>query len=297
LVVIAIIAVLIALLLPAVQKVREAANRAKCANNLKQMGIAVHNFHDTYGFLPPARLRDIYVTWAVHILPYIEQANFYQQWDIGLEYYSQAPGITEIQVPLYYCPSRRGPMLSVNNMNGNFHTGSGRIVPGALSDYAGSSSDSTTNFSELSRGAITMPLPADVVRQNNRIVSWRGQIKLLSITDGLSNTFLIGEKHAQLGFWGWQAQDLTSTPRNGGGDGSVYDGNRMENSVRRAGPDSLLAFSPTSPGLNVFGSYHPGICQFVFCDGHVQAVPVSLNGDLLRRLVARDDGEVTPLDF
>src|SRR5262245_7915165 len=83
LVVIAIIGVLIALLLPAVQKVREAANRTTCANNLHQLGLAVHNFHDTHKALPPMDMGDNFVSWAVVIMPYIEQDNVYRKWNIA----------------------------------------------------------------------------------------------------------------------------------------------------------------------------------------------------------------------
>src|SRR5437763_5341010 len=84
LVVIAIIAVLIGLLLPAVQKVREAASRAKCQNNLKQMGLGLHSYHDTYGGFPPARITTPSTSWPPFVLPYIEQSALYQRYRFDL---------------------------------------------------------------------------------------------------------------------------------------------------------------------------------------------------------------------
>src|SRR5262245_21200483 len=164
LVVIAIIAVLIGLLLPAVQKVREAANRATCGNHLKQIGLACLNYNDTFRTLPPSRDlhsypgelselldpaetepdgdEDVGASWAVYILPFVEQDNLYKLWDnnfypngnsgkgngYGIPYANQKKEAVQGKVPIYFCPSRRGPNDPPGLSNDS--------PPGALGDYA-----------------------------------------------------------------------------------------------------------------------------------------------------------------
>jgi prepilin-type N-terminal cleavage/methylation domain-containing protein len=123
LVVIAIISILVGLLMPAVQSARESANRIKCANNLKQIGLAMHLYHDQFQHLPPSRqsLREG-PSWAWFILPQLEQENLYTQWPAGWAYPGLAPGapvtsevltissqVLGTAVPIYFCPSFRSP--------------------------------------------------------------------------------------------------------------------------------------------------------------------------------------------
>jgi prepilin-type N-terminal cleavage/methylation domain-containing protein/prepilin-type processing-associated H-X9-DG protein len=321
LVVIAIIAILIGLLLPAVQKIREAAARISCANNLKQLGLAIHTYHDANGSFPPSRLnKDGCVTWTVLILPYIEQDNLYKQWTqttalspngINDSYYLKTPALQQAQVKLYYCPSRRAPgQLSVNNATGDVPESTnppgGRVpYPGALGDYACSFGDNPTKNIEPSddttngTGAIVR---ASGTQTSNKLTmtTWTSITRISSITDGLSNTLLIGEKHVPVSRQGVSRLFPGAANEKYIGDASIWNGDALENVGRSAGQYNPLALGPNDndgdfgPNIENFGSWHAGVCQFVFCDGSVHALAVSLDSRILGLLANRADGLPIP---
>jgi prepilin-type N-terminal cleavage/methylation domain-containing protein len=140
LVVLAIIALLIGLLLPAVQRARETANRLSCANNLKQIGLAMHHYHFNHDSLPPLVSGRQGAPWAVMILPYLEEEPLYRQWNLGRTYYQQSDVARLTPVPVYFCPSRRtrssAPTASVFGDSPSDGPDGAPNVPGALGDYA-----------------------------------------------------------------------------------------------------------------------------------------------------------------
>ncbi|HEV3204023.1 MAG TPA: DUF1559 domain-containing protein [Gemmataceae bacterium] len=301
LVVISIIGILIALLLPAVQKVREAANRMSCSNNLKQIGLAIHNYHGNYTAIPPARTNsDGGPTWAFLILPFLEQENLYRKWDLHRSYYDpRLPDFRKTQVKEFYCPTRRAPpMLSVETPDGDVnyenHWPNDTPVPGALGDYACSVGDNFDTYNTQSaNGAFALAnyryaaSPPSASSPPWYMSSWTSNTTFQSITDGLSNTIFIGEKHVPLDAFG--KRDL-------GGDSSIYNDDHPGVNQRMAGPGRTLARSPTEPFNIQFGSYHTGFCQFLMGDGSVRSIDVSVSGTILSRLSVRNDGQPVP-DF
>jgi prepilin-type N-terminal cleavage/methylation domain-containing protein len=288
LVVIAIIGILIGLLLPAVQKVREAASRIRCANNLKQIGLAVHNYHETFERIPPASLGgDGEVSWAVLLLPFIEQDNLFQQWNLKLRYtyYRTPASVVGAQVGIYYCPSRRSPpKYSVSGDTQPPWGGS----PGALGDYAGNGGNSTATWDDPRYNNGVFLYADTAFGPNNTVVSWTAMISFRDVTDGLSSTLLVGEKHVLLGQWGQESA----------GDNSIYNGDDIHTIVRVAGrqmpgpidrPFAASPFDSYRPDER-FGSYHPGGCQFVLCDGGVHFISNTVDIETLSRLAVRNDG-------
>jgi prepilin-type N-terminal cleavage/methylation domain-containing protein len=289
LVVIAIIAVLIGLLLPAVQKVREAAARTQCTNNLKQIGLAFHNHHDTLSVLPngglgywrsvngaitpkangsgPAFATDGSVpyqedptnqwgAWPYQILPYVEQQNL---WQLG-----SAATFEQTPVKVLGCPSRGGPRKIVRGLASYYVT-----------DYASCYGD-------------------DSQIHGTSVDYSKGGIKLTAITDGTSNTILVGEK--------WilnQNYTQVASPAQCCGQESQATGFGwaiVRPSTLVPWPDSMPAGDGWSGyawwSTARFGSPHPGGALFTLGDGSVRSIKFTISSKVFLDLGLRDDGQV-----
>jgi prepilin-type N-terminal cleavage/methylation domain-containing protein len=280
LVILAIIAVLIGLLVPAVQKVHEAAARARCKNNLKQMGLALHMYHGDNNRLPPSRLSDLHATWAVLILPYVEQGPLYQQWDVRLTYYDQSAVARQTPVPIYYCPSRRSsqtpPGVSISG-DQNDDPGPGPHTPGALGDYAACTGTDNCDGADCV-GAHNGAFRANMDQFGRNL----GFVRFATIVDGLSNTIFVGEKHVQLDNFGRGPLDC-----------SLYNGDYWICSTRSGGPKFPLSANRTDSAPQ-FGSYHQGICQFLLGDGSVRPISTAIDAKILGLLANIADGQAIP---
>jgi prepilin-type N-terminal cleavage/methylation domain-containing protein len=295
LVVITIIGILIALLLPAVQAAREAARRMQCGNNLKQIGLAIHNFHAARSALPPAGMGGSgEPTWAVHLMPYLEQDAAMALWDLTWKsaYYRTSNEARTFQVPLYCCPTRRrAPQLSKEG----FSRGQWPGGPGAVGDYA-------VCYGHLPPSAATSVSGAFMYAGNNGgvieydstgliITRWQCPTTIDDIKDGTSNTLFVGEKYVRQDEFGLKAS----------GDAALYCDDDYQNGGRAAGPGFPLATGPLQDvGGNrfwQFGGYHPGVCQFVMGDGRVVPLSAATSTDVLGLLAQRRDGQPLPGDF
>lgn len=302
-----IIAILVALTVPAVQQSREAARRSHCQNNLKQIALATIQFHDTRGCFPPGRImsrpgdppeltcgRDT-PSWLVRILPYLEQGNFAEGWDMREVFANHPEEVRTKAIPTYLCPSRRStdtakiPTVTVQFSAPCGCLGLQTFFSGATGDYGGNHGDISPGASGFTtdfywggngNGVIISSRPFCVA---GRPRDWIDKIRYQDITDGASNTILAGEMHVN-------SKKINHPPE----DGAIYSGWHFSFSTRIGGVHVPLAKDQNydDPRLYSFGSWHPGVCQFAFTDGSVHALSTSIDEQVLGHLCVRNDGEV-----
>jgi prepilin-type N-terminal cleavage/methylation domain-containing protein/prepilin-type processing-associated H-X9-DG protein len=271
LVVIAIIAILIGLLLPAVQKVREAANRTQCQNNLKQIALALQHYHGTNGTFPPGYLSSAPYAdgatdttpgwgWAAFILPQVEQENLYRQLSLQQPIPSSPAILTAVKT--YLCPADLYPpgAFAVPDAFG------GTTVQAGPSSYAGCcGGDESDTFGPDGQG---------ILYRNSRT-------RLTDVKDGSSHTILVGERAWMNANGIWAGAISGAVCRRGlqnpcpGGGASSYPAATLV----LAHSHLNNATTDTDGGLDDFSSPHTSGSNFAFGDGHVAFLP-SVSGDL-----------------
>jgi prepilin-type N-terminal cleavage/methylation domain-containing protein/prepilin-type processing-associated H-X9-DG protein len=287
LVVVAIIAVLIGLLLPAVQRVREAANRMQCSHNLQQVGIALHHYHNVYQTFPHAydaralfhdpsqtpitpgsKQYILTKSWATLLLPFTEQDNLERS---GYDTYR------EQHIPLYVCPSDRRATA--------FYIGAKGYGRQALTDYLAVTG--TMTFVDWPDPNTRRPPCDGVIYESSRT-------RLVDITDGASNTVLVGERPPSpdlyWGWWTWGAFDASLGVRN---SYPVYGSSQTKPVIvcTRLFAENYRPADTNMCDTHHFWSTHPGGGNWLFADGSVRFLPYQSN-TLLPALATRAGGEV-----
>jgi prepilin-type N-terminal cleavage/methylation domain-containing protein len=311
LVVIAIIGILIAMLLPAVQQVRESARRVSCQNNLRQIGIATISFHDSFQAFPPARLFPKWKgmpplhrgwdepSWFARILPFFEQKNAYDLWDLSASYQAQPVAATTNVVPSFICPTRRSSedakapdqtewqLITLPcGCGGWFEV---EVVGGATGDYAGNHGDlspgstgASTDFYWGGNGTGVI-ISSQAIESGDGQLNWVDRIRMADVFDGTTHTVLAGELHVP-------SDKLNTIPHNG----PIYNGQDLSAFARIGGPGVPLGLGPSDQGPFIlgFGSWHPGQCPFVFVDGSTRSIQNDIDTVTLGQLCNRSDGQV-----
>lgn len=310
LVVIAIIGILVALLLPAVQAAREAAHRAQCLNNLKNIGLAVHSYVGTQNVLPPSRIVDHSKTWLHLILPYLEEGAVQDLWDLTISgcFYDQPASTRTAVISIYLCPSRpRDSPVIVNRPDGghsDMHTGgdaeeqSTKLYRGSVSDYTsclGSVRNLLNNTIapyEVYGKAGAWDANGAIIEGDNSmnsaysrsIKTWKSRTSLKSITDGTSKTFMCGEATIANCYTGHpQAQDYPNV------GAQAFNGDYNWGNV--IGHDEAPLYGPNEKVQPGFGSEHPGVCNFGMVDGSTTSLSTDTDPLVLAALATRKGGE------
>jgi len=301
LVVIAIIAILIGLLLPAVQKIREAANRMKCSNQLKQLAIACHNFHDTMGKMPSAFDARTGLSWHVFVLPYIEQDNLYKQFDMTNASISHAivgrndpHGLRKI--PTFLCPSSSltnqafGAPHNTNGASDYIPSGSGNAA--AIAHYYGVNGPRGTNPTSGTAYPTGTATHEGVPVATSGIFQRDGNLTMASITDGTSNTMMIAEMSWVNNVYGTRYRTWTRGGEEyagviAGRPAFVVSGRNVTNAINSIFTANLIVPYNDMP----FGSMHTGGMNAALGDGSVRFLKQTMDMATYRALASRDGGE------
>ena len=300
LVTIAIISVLMALLLPAVQQGREAARRLSCRNNLKNIGLALHNYHDAHGSFPFGF--DGHETlWSAMILPQIEQGALYD----GLIFQESGPGQWDSDspneraactlIPLYRCPTMPVAEHLDDNPSGSLMEGRVPVSYRASSGSNGWSDAAATIPADAPAGAVSL----DSLRLDG-IFFGASRTRLADVIDGATNTVLVAESYTDpLFLKDGQAMDYwqLGAPQTGtwfpGGNG----GTEFSEGIGSTGPRMNSRLDQSVPGAVMevsFGSYHTGGAAFCLADGSARFISENIDLELYRALGSRSGGEPTP---
>jgi prepilin-type N-terminal cleavage/methylation domain-containing protein/prepilin-type processing-associated H-X9-DG protein len=328
LVVISIIAVLIALLLPAVQAAREAARRAQCTNNLKQIGLALHNYHSVHEVFPPGYVSAVNPTitdpcdqdaensssidlgpgwaWGSMILPQMDQQPLFNSINFGLSVAFRANDTSSMtSLNVYLCPSDSGPSLipvfadppdpanpgsfSAGNIVDTVARGNYVGMWGIGEICAGSGPTNAPNIGSIGN-------PAGIFTRNSRT-------SIATITDGTSNTIAIGERSHNLSYVTWTARSIggwlgKTSPIEGGTD--QFDPSPEECWVQVLGPagleDGNRTINQAEAHVEDYWSRHPGGSNFLLADGSVRFLKSSINPIPWRALATRAFNEVISSD-
>lgn len=314
LVVIAIIGILVALLLPAVQAAREAARRMSCGNNLKQLGLALQNFHDTYKTFPQGLPDDDIkvLGWGFYILPYMEQQPLYDQMaavvknaghvlilrtgshismdvtgDIhNVDHASMQP-FTKTVLEGYICPSSPLPNRDNDGYGASSYVGcAGNDISGWFGGCTGSANPPSAYHGLHQTGMLTQS------GHNTQSWLWR----MADCTDGTSNTIIVGEVG--------RSQNVSPTDIGngrfplwaGGNNNANCSGlNDMGSHLRIGDPNHWINRKTGDESNTSFGSFHPGGAQFVFVDGSIHFLPETIDTTIYTYLCNRRDGQVVSL--
>lgn len=281
LVVIAIIGVLVALLLPAIQAARESARRDQCASNLRQVGLAVQASHDSHHRYPAGRDggTPYDLAWAFKLLPFMEQESIFKSWDASQPAHSTT-NATAMRTPVstFYCPSRRDPASDRDFVPRDATSPRGVAAGG---DYAANTGRDVVNFGVDSDGNSL----AQIDRSKAGPMFTKSRVRDRQATDGLSKTIAIGERHLPLP----SAEVSPEQTAVALGDTAFFCGDLAETVLRTS--KGGVANGESDSSAEKFGSVHPSICNFVFLDGHVSAISIEVDARDFALLSSIGDGE------